>query len=114
MFTCSSGNVFIGSIDTTEEQKDAYYICNALGGYIKTIRVNNIVQICINNASNMKSAADLIIYRFPILYFQGYVAYCLDLLLGKSSMGEMNYEKGESCCFFYTTKPCTTSNILSL
>jgi len=30
MFICLSGDVFIGSIDTTREQKDAYYICNAL------------------------------------------------------------------------------------
>jgi hypothetical protein len=81
MFTCPSGNVFIGSIDTTKEQKDAHYICNALGGYIKTIGVDNIVQICIDNVSSMRSAADLIIYHFPSLYFQGYVAYCLDLLL---------------------------------
>jgi hypothetical protein len=29
----------------------------------------------------MRSATDLIIYHFSILYFQGCVAYCLDLLL---------------------------------
>jgi len=45
MFAYPSGDVFIGSIDTIGEQKDAYYICNVLAGYIKTIRVNNIVQI---------------------------------------------------------------------
>jgi hypothetical protein len=38
-----NGDVFIGSIDTTNELKDAHYICNALGGYNKTIKVNNIV-----------------------------------------------------------------------
>jgi hypothetical protein len=37
MFICPNSNVFIGSIDTTGEWKDAYYICNALVGYIKTI-----------------------------------------------------------------------------
>jgi hypothetical protein len=28
MFACPSGDVFIGSIDTIGEQKDAQYICN--------------------------------------------------------------------------------------
>jgi hypothetical protein len=81
MFVCPSGNVFIGFIDTIREQKDAHYICNALGGYIETIGINNVVQICTHNASNMKSAANLLIYRFSSFYFQGCVAHCLDLLL---------------------------------
>jgi hypothetical protein len=50
-------------------------------GHIKTIGVDNIVQICTDNASNMKSAAKLLICRFPNLYFQGRVAHCLNLLL---------------------------------
>jgi hypothetical protein len=44
MLACPSGDVFIGSIDTIGEQKDAHYICNASSGYIKTIGINNIVQ----------------------------------------------------------------------
>jgi hypothetical protein len=80
-FACPSGNVFIGSIDTTWELNDAHYICNALGGYIKTIGIDNIVQICINNVSNMKSAVDLLIHHFPSFYFQGFATHCLDILL---------------------------------
>jgi hypothetical protein len=53
MFACPSGNVFIGSIDTIGERKDAHYICNALCGYIKTIGVDNIVQFFIDNVLNM-------------------------------------------------------------
>jgi hypothetical protein len=81
MFACPNGDVFISSIDPIGEQKDAHCICNALGGYIKTIKIDNIVQICIYNVSNMKSAADLLIHHFPNLYFQGCVIHCLDLLL---------------------------------
>jgi hypothetical protein len=118
MFTCPSGGVFIGSINTTREWKDAHYICNALGGYIKTIGVNNIVQICIDNVSSMRSASDLLIRHFPSLYFQGYATQMLSRLiigrLGKSNMGKINYEKGESCCFFHTTTPCATINLSSL
>jgi len=81
MLVYSSGNVFISSIDTTGEQKDAHYICNALGGYIETIGINNIVQICTHNASDMKSATNLLIYHFSSFYFQGCAVHCLDLLL---------------------------------
>jgi len=70
MFVCPNGNVFIGSIDTTREWKDAHYICNALVGYIKTIGVDNIVQICIDNALNMKSAANLLIYHLSVFIFK--------------------------------------------
>jgi hypothetical protein len=53
MFACPNGDVFLGAFDTTRECKDAHYICNALIRYIETIRVNNVVQICIYNALNM-------------------------------------------------------------
>jgi hypothetical protein len=81
MFACPRGDVFIGSIDITKEWKDTHYICNALGGYIKTIGVDNIIQICTNNASNMRSEVDLLIRHFPSHYFQGCVVHHLDLLL---------------------------------
>ncbi len=70
MFACPSGNVFISSIDIIGKQKDVHYICNALGGYIKTIRVNNIVQICIDNVSSMRSVVDLLIYHFQVFIFK--------------------------------------------
>jgi hypothetical protein len=78
---CPNGDVFIGSIDTSREWKDAHYICNALGGCNKNIGVNNILQISKDNVLNMKSVIDLLIHCFPGLYFQGCVARCLDLLL---------------------------------
>jgi hypothetical protein len=64
MCACSNDDVFIGSIDTIGEQKDAHYICNALVGYIKTIGVDNIVQICTDNVSNMKNVANFLIRHF--------------------------------------------------
>ncbi len=56
-------------------------LCNALARYIKTIGIDNIVQICTNNVSSMRSATILLIHHFPSLYFQGCVANCLVLLL---------------------------------
>jgi hypothetical protein len=81
MFSCSNGDVFIGSFDTTGEWKDAHYICNALTKYIETIEIKDIIQICIGNASSMRSVAGLLICCFPSLYFQGCVVHCLNLLL---------------------------------
>jgi len=46
MLACLRGDVFVGSIDTTGEWKDAHYICNDSNGYIETIGIDNIVQIC--------------------------------------------------------------------
>jgi hypothetical protein len=81
MFASPNGDVFIGSNHTTRGSKDAHYICNPLVGYIKTLGVNNIVQICTENVLNMRSATDFLIRCFPSLYFQGYATHCLDLLL---------------------------------
>ncbi len=114
MLVCPNGDVFIGSIDTIGEWKDAHSICNTSSGYIKTIGIDDIVQICTNNVLSMRSATDLLIHCFPSLYFQGYVAHCLQLLLGKNCMGKINCEKNENCCFFHTTTLCTTNNLSSL
>jgi hypothetical protein len=81
MFACPSGNVFIGSIDTIGEWKDAHHICNALVGYIETIGIDNIVQICTDNALSLRSVVNLLICHFPIFYFQSCAAHSLDLLL---------------------------------
>jgi hypothetical protein len=70
MFAYLNSDLFIGSIYTTREWKDAHYKCNALAGYIKTIGIYNIVQVCTNNVLNMKSAVDLLIRHFPSFYFK--------------------------------------------
>ncbi len=106
---CPNGDVFIGSIDTIGEWKDTYYICNALGGYIKTIGIDNIVQICTNNVSNMKSVTDLLICHFPSLYFQGCVVHYLDLLLedwGKTTWVKQIVKKVKLLFLLYNNTRC--------
>jgi hypothetical protein len=115
MITCLGGNVFIGSINTIE-QNDAHYICNAFVGYIETIRVDNILQICINNVLSMKRATNLLIHHFPNIYFQGCGVHYMDLLLEDG--GKVTWVK-RIVNFFYkkiihTIRPCGTSNFLSL
>jgi hypothetical protein len=65
MFICPNGDVLLGAVNTLKECKDAHYICNALIGYIETIGMHNIVQICICNASNMQNVVNFLICHFP-------------------------------------------------
>jgi hypothetical protein len=44
MFACLSGDVFIGSINTTREWKDAHYICNALAKYIEPLELTTLYK----------------------------------------------------------------------
>ncbi len=82
MLVCPNEDLFLEAIDTTMDQKDAQYICNALAEYIQNVGVDNVVHICTDNASNMQSASDMLRVRYPTIYFQGCVAHYFDLLLG--------------------------------
>ena len=81
MLSCTSGEVFLGSIDTTGECKDATYVANCMGDYIDEIGAQNVVQVCTDNAANMLATGALLVRRFPHIYFQGCAAHALDLLL---------------------------------
>jgi hypothetical protein len=52
IFNCCNGDVFLGVINM-RDHNDAHYICNALVGYIKIVRMDKIIQIFISNVSNM-------------------------------------------------------------
>jgi hypothetical protein len=82
MFVCPNKDLFLKAIDTTRDRKDAQYICNALIKYIQNMGVDNVVHICMDNASNMQSASNMLRFRYPTIYFQGCAAHYLDLLLG--------------------------------
>jgi hypothetical protein len=84
MFPCPNGNVFISTIEKIREHNDAHYICNALVGYIQSIGMDNIGQICINNALNMWNATNLLICHFLGLCFQGCATHCLNFLLERN------------------------------
>jgi len=118
MFACPCGNVFIGSINTIGEQKDTHYICKVLVGNIETIRVDNIVQICTNNALNIRNVTNILVHHFSNFYFQSCVIHCLDLLL--EGWGEATWVKQIAkktyiyIYIFHMATPCTISNLSSL
>jgi hypothetical protein len=74
-------DLFLKTINTIEDPKDAQYICNALVENIQNMGVDNFVQIYTNNASNMRNTSNILRVRYPSISFQGCATYCFDFLL---------------------------------
>jgi hypothetical protein len=81
MLACSSGNVFIGSIDIIGERRMPITYVMHWVDTLKTIGVDNIVQICTDIVLSMRSVVDLLIHHSSSFYFQVCVVHFLDLLL---------------------------------
>jgi hypothetical protein len=81
MLVCPTGNVFIGSVDTTNHKKTKEYIAGELRTYIEAVGPRNVTQIRSDNASAMLGALDKLVATCPHLYKQGCCAHILDLLL---------------------------------
>ncbi len=74
-------NLFLKTINTIGDWKDAQYTCNALVEYIQNMVVDKFVQIYTENASNMWNTSNILKVHYPIIYFQGCATHCFDLLL---------------------------------
>jgi hypothetical protein len=72
---------FMGAVDTTGYPKTAEYQASIMEKYKEEVGPQNIVHICIDNASSMKAAADIITDKYPHIYFQGCVVHAMNLLL---------------------------------
>ena len=82
MVQCGTkGDVFLGTIDTTRNQKDHTYVATQILSSVQKVEADNVVQICIDNAPVMSSAACDVMRLNPHMYVQGCAAHCLDLLL---------------------------------
>jgi hypothetical protein len=82
IFQCGTkGDVFLGTIDTTGNHKDHVYVVAQIQPFVEKVGRHNVVQVCTDNTPVMASAARDLIRANPDLYFQGYAAHCLDLLL---------------------------------
>jgi hypothetical protein len=60
---------FLGAVDTTGYPKIAEYQASIMEKYIEEVGPHNIVQICTDNASSMKAAANIIIGKYSHIYF---------------------------------------------
>jgi hypothetical protein len=81
MLACTSGEIFLGSVDMTGERKDAIYVASRVKDYIEAVGGQNVVQVCTDNVATMRLAGTLLIRDFPHIYWQGCAAHVLDLLL---------------------------------
>ena len=81
MLSCPTGDIFLGSVDTSGNKKTKEYIARELKKFIKQIGPMKVSQICTDNAANMLEAVDKVIETYPHIYKQGCAAHALDLLL---------------------------------
>jgi len=81
MMSCSTGDVFLGSINTTRQNKTIAYILDQLKVFISKVGPKYVTQICTHNATNMLGAIDNIILTYPHIFKQGCMTHALDLLL---------------------------------
>jgi hypothetical protein len=79
--TGTRGDLFLGTIDTTGEHKDAQYIVEQISTFVAKVGSHNVVLICTDNAVAMANACRTVMQSNPHIYVQGCAAHCLDLLL---------------------------------
>jgi hypothetical protein len=79
--TGTRGDLFLGTIDTIGEHKDAQYIAEQISTFVAKVGSHNVVQICTDNAAAMANAGRTVMQSNPHMYVQGCAAHCLDLLL---------------------------------
>ena len=82
MVQCSTkGDVFSGIIDTAGNQKNHTYVAIQILSFVQKVGIDNIVQICTDNAPVMSSVACDVMQLNPHIYVHGCAMHCFDLLL---------------------------------
>jgi hypothetical protein len=81
MLSCPTGDIFLGSIDTTGNKNTKAYIATELKKFIEDVGPRFVTQICTDNATNMLGAMDDIVTTYPHIFKQDCAAYALDLIL---------------------------------
>ena len=76
-----AGKEFVEAIDTLGHMNDAVYIAEVIKRYLIKVGLENVVQVCTNNANVMRKAVSFFQQQRPSLYFQGCMAHALNLLL---------------------------------
>jgi hypothetical protein len=81
MLVSSATEQFLEAVDTIGYPKTAEYQASIMEKYIEEVGPQNVVQICTDNASSMKAAANIITDKYPHIYFQGCAVHAMNLLL---------------------------------
>ncbi|VFQ82282.1 unnamed protein product [Cuscuta campestris] len=64
-----------------EWEKNGELISELLSEFVETVGLVNVVQVVTDNGSNMKLAGDLLMAKYPHLYWTPCATHCLDLIL---------------------------------
>ena len=67
MLSCPAHDIFLGSIDTTGNNKTKAYIVTELKKFIEDVGPRFMTQICIDNATNILGAMDDIVTTYPYI-----------------------------------------------
>ena len=81
MLVSPSGELFLGSVDTTGNEKTATYMASLMERFIEQVGPHNIVQVCTDNDRSMLNTSKIITEKYPHIYMQGCAAHAMDLLL---------------------------------
>ena len=71
MMSCPTGDVFMGSIDTSGETKSMRYIADQLKVFIEKVGPKYVTQVCTDNVANMLGALNDITNTYPYIFKQG-------------------------------------------
>ncbi|KAH7284565.1 hypothetical protein KP509_34G060300 [Ceratopteris richardii] len=80
MVSCIYGSMFLRSVDTSGEVKTGEYIFEILKEAIKDVGPENVVQVCMDNATNCVRAGSLVEQEFPHIFYTRCTCHCIDLL----------------------------------
>ena len=72
-------------------KKTGEWMATEMSKIIDKIGPELVVQICTDNASNMKSCGCILMEKYPQLYYQGCCAHALDFIL--EDMGKQQWMK---------------------
>ena len=81
LVACPKGTMFLESVDASDQVKDAQLLFHLLDEVVEEVRVQNVVQVITDNASNYVAAGRLLEEKHPTIWWIPCAAHCLDLVL---------------------------------
>ncbi|XP_071922743.1 uncharacterized protein [Coffea arabica] len=88
---CPSGISFIKSVDASDFESNAEYLCNLFSEIVEIVGSSNVVHMVTDNASNYKAAGRLLSEKYPTISWSPCAAHCLNLIM--KDIGEMTHVK---------------------
>ncbi|KAL3834370.1 hypothetical protein ACJIZ3_009106 [Penstemon smallii] len=73
--------MFLNGIDCSGDEKSGVFISEILFKAIENVGVYNVVQILTDNASACKLAGDIVMEKYPHIFWSGCMAHSLSLLM---------------------------------